>query len=506
MNSETTIILETSDSELQESPLPLKEVARPQAVLNPTGIKKKKKKKPGSTDPEDPEDPEASTPPEDPDDDDDGETDPADSDDDGTEDENELTQSEEKKQTSFKQPFHLQKSKPIENKKEHPKDPQKIERSPLQQMFDFLLHGVKGAQIKNGELPLKASIADSLLAGFGFKSYKKEILIQEQAQKFWLKKIFGRGEDTSLLNTDLADKKLKKQEEPSLKNIQINQVKKERETIHAQTVRQQQVLSEQINSVRREELRIQQEINKTVPLHLTNPSSKINAPENMKVTIEKEKQFNSKTGLQKQPETTHKEIKTSLPSNKAELSITHSVPSDSKSKQEHKEQDFIIQQQQRLMEQNQEAQRQAMNASFHQIRPPHPRHPILHPPHHLGSGPKPGNVPNQPEVVVGTKLVSMGDHGKGESNQVQQPIQQQQQLNSLPPQGQESSIKPQKPSEAQISPNTCPIGSNNDELAPLPKGKPGATTRLGEAGNPVNIDQQPSEQERVEQNQHGHGR
>ena len=171
-------------------------------------------KKP-TEDPEDPDD-------EDPigetvdDDDDDDETDS--DDDDGEEDENELKQLEQQKQRETQPLITLDPLSKLTNEeakkalKEKPKGPTKIDRSPFQQFLDFFMHGVKGAQIKNGEISKKPRIIDQILLGLGFKSFKRDILIHEQANKYWNRIALGLRKDKSLLNTDKVDKKIRREE------------------------------------------------------------------------------------------------------------------------------------------------------------------------------------------------------------------------------------------------------------------------------------------------------
>ena len=79
-------------------------------------------------------------------------------------------------------------------------------------MIDFIVHGAKGAMIKNGDISIKEQIADKLLLGLGFKSFKEDIMLQQQAKKYWTQKFSGQKADTSLLNTDKIVKKIKKEE------------------------------------------------------------------------------------------------------------------------------------------------------------------------------------------------------------------------------------------------------------------------------------------------------
>ena len=144
------------------------------------------------------------------DDDDDGETGSGTSS--GEEDENELIwlKKEEKNiKNQFLKPENI---KPKIPKKEKIKGPEKIDRTPWQQMIDFLVHGAKGAMIKNGDISIKEQIADKLLLGLGFKSFKEDIMLQQQAKKYWTQKFSGQKADISLLNTDKITKKIKKEE------------------------------------------------------------------------------------------------------------------------------------------------------------------------------------------------------------------------------------------------------------------------------------------------------
>ena len=183
-------------------------------------LRKKRKKKP--TNPDDPDDdnPDDETDDatsDDDDDDDDGTTGSGTKDDDESgegEDENELKQLGI--QSKQPQQEFLKRTQPIQQKntqKENPKGPEKTERSPWQQMIDFFVHGAKGAQIKNGEISVKPSLVDRLLLGMGFKGFKKDVLLQEQAQTYWSQKARGQKADMRLLNTDLIDKKIKADEQ-----------------------------------------------------------------------------------------------------------------------------------------------------------------------------------------------------------------------------------------------------------------------------------------------------
>lgn len=157
-------------------------------------------KKPTDTDPDDETDPEEDDEgTQDEDDDDDGDdstsgsTDPV--------DENELIQVQQKQETSLKAPINLAPKETSKIKPKEPKDPEKTDRSPFQQMVDFFMHGITGSKIKNGDLSIKARIADELLAGLGFRAVQKDVMVQRQAKRFWLNKLIGK-EDLSLLNTD----------------------------------------------------------------------------------------------------------------------------------------------------------------------------------------------------------------------------------------------------------------------------------------------------------------
>lgn len=407
------------------------------------------------TDPEDPDDGDdnGETDPEDPDDDDDGETDPEDPDDDA-EDENELKQGEEKKQikTPFKLPFHFEYNKSPENKKIHPQDPQKVKRSPFQQILDALFHGVKGAQIKNGELPLKTSIADSLLAGLGFKSYKKDILIQEQAQKFWSKKLSGHGEDASLLNIDLADKKLKKQEGFSSKNTKEMQSNIKQETLIKQEAQNQFPQQEQkpvkqnlLSKDTQEENLLKQ--TKTG----TNSESKESSNEKTKTSFEKEPAYSQKY--------TNDSQNVSLKEQTDDLL--------NKQAKEH----ILAQQQQHIMEQNQEAQRQMMATTLnptHFPRPPHlehPQHHLRHPPLHHS-----GQTPANRIVETETKLVSMAKSRENETPHFQNHIH---------------SNQPNIHSAQKDSGSTSPSLNDSGHTNPTQSNNSGTIQRLGELGEVV---------------------
>lgn len=185
---------------------------------NEAPLHKKKRHKKKRLNPDDPDDPDDD---DDDDDDDDGEgggtsgSDDDESDDEGgEEDENELQQTNIKPQLLPQNIFEKQKENPQKNKtKEVPQGPEKTERSPWQQMVDFFVHGLKGAMIKNGNISTKKSIINHIMLGLGFKSFKKDILLQKQAQKYWDQKLTGKKVDLRLLNTDLIDKKISQFEE-----------------------------------------------------------------------------------------------------------------------------------------------------------------------------------------------------------------------------------------------------------------------------------------------------
>lgn len=472
-----------------------KSMARPQAILNPTGVKVKKRKK--NFNPDDPEDPDDTTEDPDDDDDDDGETgNPTDPDDGGDEDENELQQGEEKKQSNtVKQPPHLQQVKPLEKKKEIPQGPQKIERSPLQQMFDFLMHGVRGAQIKNGEIPLKPSLADSLLAGFGFKSYKKEILVQEQAQQFWLKKFLGRGEDVSLLNTDLADKKLKKQEEPSLKNIELT-LSAEKEKVQIQETRKMQVFNEKIINAKREENRLQQEIGQK---STQSKSSAFSLKEPILTTVKSSTLLEAQAAAQRvlERETKQRQEIAQPSLEKATINTTSSVEKNATThlKQAEKNQDTLTSQQQRMLEQSQlEAQQRASMqtmATQQALRP----FPHFHDRPPMGMPPRPsfGNRPplTGQEAAVSAKLVAMEGTEQAAAKQAAQTeqmvqVQAKQPQRPVPPQGHHPKNQPAS--------GICaiPKGAENTDVGVLPSGN---HNTLSEAGRRVDEEQQQNQQQ-----------
>ncbi len=160
-------------------------------------------------DPDDDDDDDDGDDDEDPDDDDDGETGSGTS---GEEDENELIWLT-KEETSTKNPFSKPQNIPSPTpKKEKIQGPEKVERTPWQQMIDFIVHGAKGAMIKNGDISIKEQITDKLLLGLGFKSFKEDIMLQQQAKKYWIQRLTGQKTDVSLLNTDKIVKKIKNEE------------------------------------------------------------------------------------------------------------------------------------------------------------------------------------------------------------------------------------------------------------------------------------------------------
>ena len=146
------------------------------------------------------------------DDDDDDET----GTDGGEEDENEFVYDANKPLPQQKLDPNLLRIKQDEDKnkkkKVTPHGPEKVDRSPWQQMVDFLVHGAKEAMIKNGDMPIKPRLSDKILLGLGLKSIKEDILLAEGAEKFW--KLKGKGEKASmrLINTDRISKKVKKEE------------------------------------------------------------------------------------------------------------------------------------------------------------------------------------------------------------------------------------------------------------------------------------------------------
>ena len=156
------------------------------------------------------------------DDDEDDEDDEDDDDDDetgtdgGEEDENEFVYDANKPLPQQKFDPNLLRIKQDEDKnkkkKVTPHGPEKVDRSPWQQMVDFLVHGAKEAMIKNGDMPIKPRLSDKILLGLGLKSIKEDILLAEGAEKFW--KLKGKGEKASmrLINTDRISKKVKKEE------------------------------------------------------------------------------------------------------------------------------------------------------------------------------------------------------------------------------------------------------------------------------------------------------
>ena len=240
-----------------------KRLERPRMAFDPYMKRKKRKIK-------NPDDPETDDliDEEDPDDDDDDDatgTTSTTADDDetsgGDEDENELQQLDGPIKPIQENPFEKG-HKPVEKKeiKEQPKGPEKTQRSPWQQFIDFLVHGAHGAMIKNGDISTKPSIISNILAGLGFKSFKKDVLLQEQAKEFWKQKTTGKKVDMRLLNTDRIDKKIQKEErmerQPFLfarkeqKNKNIAQMQKElahriHEQIRSQNIQAQQKIEQQ---------------------------------------------------------------------------------------------------------------------------------------------------------------------------------------------------------------------------------------------------------------------
>lgn len=219
-------------------------------------LRKKRKKKP--TDPDDPDDDNPDdetddTAPDDDDDDDDGTTGSGTKDDESGEgeDENELKQlglqPKQSQQEFLKQIQSIQQKN---TQKENPKGPEKTERSPWQQMVDFFVHGVKGAQIKNGDISAKPNLVDRLLLGMGFKGFKKDILLQEQAQMYWSQKARGQKADMRLLNTDFVDKKIKadekKEQQPLRRALYEKSLLQQQEQITRQRLEQR--FAEQIKN------------------------------------------------------------------------------------------------------------------------------------------------------------------------------------------------------------------------------------------------------------------
>lgn len=223
-----------------------KRMERPRMAFDPY-MKKRKHKIKNSDEPEtddllDEEDP-------DDDDDDDGTTGTGTvSDDDetsgGDEDENELQQLDTPIKPIHDNPFEKnQKPTPKKEMKEQPKGPEKTQRSPWQQFIDFLVHGAHGAMIKNGDVSTKPSVISNILAGLGFKSFKKDVLLQEQAKKFWEQKSGGKTVDMRLLNTDKIDKKLRKEEQVERRPFLLAQ----KEQRHKDTVQLQKDLAQRIH-------------------------------------------------------------------------------------------------------------------------------------------------------------------------------------------------------------------------------------------------------------------
>ena len=153
---------------------------------------------------------------EDSEDDDDEDDDDETGTDGGEEDENEFVYDANKPLPQQKFDPNLLRIKQDEDKnkkkKVTPHGPEKVDRSPWQQMVDFLVHGAKEAMIKNGDMPIKPRLSDKILLGLGLKSIKEDILLAEGAEKFW--KLKGKGEKASmrLINTDRISKKVKKEE------------------------------------------------------------------------------------------------------------------------------------------------------------------------------------------------------------------------------------------------------------------------------------------------------
>lgn len=266
MANESTPIL-PSDILSEAVEQPVSRMRKRPAPAYDLRLRKKRRKKP--VNPDDPDDPDN---PDDPDDETD-DTDPDDDDDDdgttgsgtddeesgGDEDENELQQIDTRPKQQMQNPFQQQKPQPEKNTmKEKPKGPEKTERSPWQQMIDFLVHGAKGAMIKNGDVSTKTSLADQIMAGLGFKSFKKDIMLQEQAKEFWQQKASGKKADMRLLNTDLIDRKIRdeeKREQQPQKQFEQQQMKRQKDTVQLQ-----RDLSQRISKQRREEnIRIQTE-------------------------------------------------------------------------------------------------------------------------------------------------------------------------------------------------------------------------------------------------------
>lgn len=228
-------------------------------------LRKKRRKKPvNPDDPDDPDNPDDETGDTDPDDDDDDDdsttgTGTDDEESGGDEDENELQQIDTRPKQQMQNPFQQNRPQPEKNTmKEKPKGPEKTQRSPWQQMIDFLVHGAKGAMIKNGDVSTKTSLADQIMAGLGFKSFKKDIMLQEQAKEFWKQKASGKKADMRLLNTDLIDRKIRaeeKQEQRPQKQFEQQKQKRQKDAVQLQ-----RDLSERISKQRREEnIRIQTE-------------------------------------------------------------------------------------------------------------------------------------------------------------------------------------------------------------------------------------------------------
>ena len=255
MGKESAPILPTDIlSESIEHPVSGSKTRKRPAPVYDLRLRKKRRKKPiNPDDPDDPDNPDDETGEPD-DDDDDDETTDSDADDEetgGEEDENELQQidTRPKQQTH---PFQLTKRQPDKNTlTEKPKGPEKTERSPWQQMIDFFVHGVKGAMIKNGDISTKTNLADNIMAGLGFKSFKKDIMLQEQAKEFWKQKGSGKKVDIRLLNTDLIDRKIRAEEKRELQPQK--QAEQQRLLRQKDTAQLQRELSERISKQRRDE-------------------------------------------------------------------------------------------------------------------------------------------------------------------------------------------------------------------------------------------------------------
>ncbi len=261
-------------SEAVEKPT-VRKLKRPQPINREIPKRRKKRKNPNNPNaedeweyvedeenPDDEEDDETSDD-EDDDDDDDGTTGSGDDDDDdddgGEEDENELQQSNEPKKQQQPDINLMAKKKvdPNKNKiKEQPQGPEKTERSPWQQMIDYLVHGAKGAMIKNGDLPTKVSLVDNIFAGLGFKGFKRDVLLQEQAKKFWQQKASGEQVDLRLLNTELVDKKIRTEErreqKPRIMNEHQQQFSRRENEVLQRNLTEQVLLQQQTEKVQQQ--------------------------------------------------------------------------------------------------------------------------------------------------------------------------------------------------------------------------------------------------------------